>query len=246
MAAGTEEDSTELARRLRDADAETLLALVKDLASSLDVAAARQALRNPFAGAELIEALLAVPSLVRYYEVQRVIALHPRTPEVHALRLVPGLFWIDLVRLGLDTRVKPVVRRAADERLIERVPRLSVGERIAVARRASSAVLSHLRHDPTPRVIAALLENPRLTEGTLLPLLAGDASVPAVLAIIAQDPRWGTRYPVRVALCRNPRTPVPTALGLLPGLRKVDLGAVESDPRLAGAVRQRAQLLLGR
>lgn len=238
-------EDSDLGRRLRQADAETLLALVRAEAAVIDAGAARQALRNPFVGAEAIEALLVVPGLLRSYDVLRDIALHPRTPEIHALRFVPSLYWIDLARLGLDTRVRPVVRRAADERIIERLPRLGVGERMALARRCSVAVLFHLRNDPTPRVIAAMLENPRLTEGVLLPMLSGDNAVAAVLAVIAQDPRWGVRYPVRVALSRNPRTPVQTVLGVLAGLRKADLGGVASDPRLAAAVRQRARLLLG-
>ena len=63
----------------------------------------------------------------------------------------------------------------------------------AIARGASPAVLAALRHDPTPRVVAALLENPRLTEATLLPLLASEQSSPQALAVVAGNPKWSSR-----------------------------------------------------
>jgi hypothetical protein len=240
------EAAQDLGRRLREAAGPELAALVRERITEIGPPEACLSLRNPFADGEIIEALVAgSPSLLRSSEVRREVALHPRTPEMLALRLVPGLFWLDLARLGVDARIRPLVRRAADLRLIERLPNLAVGERIALARRAGPAVLAHLRKDPTPRVIAAMLDNPRLTEGILLPLLAGDEVSAPVLTLIAGNARFGQRYPVRLAVAKNPRTPVAVAMGLLPGLRKPDLGAVGADPRLAPPLRQRARLLLG-
>jgi len=240
------EAAQELGRRLREAGGSELAALVRERLPEIGPAEACLALRNPFADSELVELFVAgAPTLLRFYDFRREVAMHPRTPEILALRLLPGLFWLDLVRLGADVRIRPLVRRAADLRLIERLPNLAVGERIALARRAGTAVLAQARKDPTPRVIAAMLENPRLTEGILLPLLAGEEVSPAVLALVAASPRFGSRYPVRLAVAKNPRTPAAVAMSLLPGLRKPDLGAVSSDPRLAAPVRQRARLLLG-
>jgi hypothetical protein len=236
----------DLGRRLREAAGPELEALVQERLAEIGPFEACQALRNPFADSALIEALaLGAPALLRSYDFRREVALHPRAPEILALRFVPGLFWLDLVRLGLDVRVRPLVRRAGDLRLIERLPNLAAGERLALARRAGPAVLAHLRKDPSPRVIAAMLENPRLTEGILLPLLCGDEVSAPVLALIAANARFGNRYPVRLAVAKNPRTPAGVAMGLLPGLRKPDLGAVSTDSRLAPAVRRRARLLLG-
>ncbi len=156
-------------------------------------------------------------------------ARHPRTPQIVALRFIPGLYWADLVRVGLDMRLHPMVRRAAETRLIDRLPALAVGEKMAIARSASPGVLAALRNDPTPRVIAALLENPRLAEGLLVPLLASESALPAVLAVIAGSPKWSVRYPIRLALCQNPRTPLDRALMLLPMLKRSDLESVAAN-----------------
>lgn len=234
-----------LARRLREAATGELEELVEEHAATLAAAAAEQALLNPYAGAEVIEALAAQRRLARSYTFRRAVAFHPRTPQAVAMRWVGGLYWRDLMALGLDTRVRPVVRRAADRHLIARLPGFALGEKISIARRANAGLIAHLRHDPSPRVIAALLENPRLTEGLLAPLVHREDARPEVLRAIAENPRWGLRYPLRSALARNPRTPVQTALRLLPMLKKVDLKAVVASPRVSAPVRRRARLLSG-
>jgi hypothetical protein len=94
-------------------------------------------------------------------------------------------------------------------------------------------------------VIAALLENPRLTEGLLVPLAADENASPQALAVVAGNPKWASRYPIRAALCRNPRTPLGAGLALLPMLQKKDLEAVATDARLLLPLRRRAQLLAG-
>jgi hypothetical protein len=235
----------ELERRLRDAGPEELLALVRERAPELSPAAVQLALRNPYVTAEVVGELAAQERLLVFYEVRRDLARCRATPEVLALRLVGGMFWADLMAIGLDTRLHPRLRRAADQHLLARLPGLAVGEKISLARRAAPAILAHLRHDPTPRVIAALLDNPRLTEGSLAPLVHGETTPTPVLELIAGDRRWSARYPLRLALARNPATPLGAALRLLPALHKPDLRGIAGDPRLSEPLRRRARLLLG-
>ena len=237
--------SEEVLGRLREAGAEELRGLVRDLGDALDVPAAQAILRNPHAGEDVVRLLAAERRLLASYEMRRDLALHAATPQPTALALVAGLYWRDLVAAGLDVRVRPVVRRFADQRLIERLPALAVGEKVSIARGASPHVLQVLRHDPTPRVIAALLDNPRLVEGDLLPLASGDKAPGPVLAVILGHRKWGQRYPVRLAVVRNPRAPLQHVLQQLPMLKKPDLRAVASDPRLALPLRRKAELLAG-
>ena len=234
-----------LSERLRSAGEEELAGLLLAHRDELDRRSARLIFRNPFLTGPMIEGLLALPPLLSEYEVRREAVFHPRTPRLLALRFVGGLYWSDLLRLGVDGRVHPVIRRAADQRLIERLAGLAVGEKIAIGRGGSAAVISALRHDPTPRVVGALLENPRLTEGLLVPLAASDAAAPQALALVAASPRWGSRPTVRYALCRNPGTPLASTLAMLPMLTKRELEAVAHDPRLPAPARRRAELLCG-
>ena len=177
------------------------------------------------------------PRLVSFYEVRRDLALHPRTPEPLALRFVPGLCWRDLMALGLDTRLRPRVRRAADQDSDRAAARARPGREDQPRAPRRPGVLAQLRHDPHPRVISALLDNPRLTEDILAPVVHGAATPGPVLAAIAADRRWSTRPGLQVALARNPNTPPAVALRLLPLLRKPELRTVAHDVRVPEAVR---------
>ena len=113
-----------------------------------------------------------------------------------------------------------------------------------IARRASPDVLARLRTDPSLYVIKALLQNPRLTEAVLLPAVASESTLPRVLDLVAAEPRWGTRYEIRLALSRNPRSPFRVILEILPSLRRQDLLTVASQESHSSVIRRRADELL--
>lgn len=222
-----------------------LLERIQAAADAEDVAVVRRLLREPFVTPEIVDAVLERRELLSANELRRDLAAHPKTREVRALRLVPTLYWRDLVRLGADSRVRPAVRRAADLALGDRLAKMAVGEKMSIARAGGHGVIHRLRHDPSPRVIAALLDNPRLSEPLLMPMVASETASPPVLSLVAAHRKWGRRPAVRAAVCRNPRTPLPTVLANLALLPKRELQAVRSDARMAEPVRRKAALLLG-
>ncbi len=201
-------------------------------------------LRNPFVTAEAIEALLGVRGLLASYQVRSAIARHRRTPETVALRFISGLFWRDLLEISVDMRLSPAVRRVAEKYLVRRLGRLTAGEKMAVARRAAHVVLAHLRQDPSLHVVKALLQNPRLIEAVLLPMIASESTLPRILDLVASNPRWGLRYEVRLALSRNTRSPFRVILDILPNLRRCDLEAVANQESHSSVVKRRADELL--
>ena len=241
----TDDDSRSPLAHLREASPQELEAWVEEHLGELDVPAVRQILRNPFLTKEVLELLLGQPRLTAIYEVRKGLVRHPRTPQIHGLRLVSTLFWRDLMELGLEAKVSPVVRRAAERQLVNRLSSLAVGEKMAIGRRAGHGILQQLRFDGDPRVIGALLENPRMTQGVLLPLVNHEAASPEILRLIAENRRWGTQYPIRLAVARNSRTPPVISVSLLPRLKRMDLRSIAQDRRLHAAVRRRASELIG-
>lgn len=235
----------DLARVLREAGPDELLSLLRLHRAELTPAAVAQALRNPFAGPEAVDLVIGEQRWLSSYEVRRELAGLRSCPEAVAMRFLPALAWRDLLELGLDVRVRPPVRAAADRYVTERLVSLSEGEKMSIARRASTGVLARLRHDPSVRVISALLENPRLSEGLLAPLVYHPNTRPQVLALVAANPRWGVRYDLKVGIAKNAATPIETALRILPSLKKEDLRAVLAGERVSPIVRRRARLLLG-
>ena len=93
---------------------------------------------------------------------------HPRTPRHISIPMVRNLFTFDLMQVALTPVVPADIKIAAEESLINRLERLSQGERLSLARRASGGVAAELLLDPEPRVIHAALENSRLTEAAVI------------------------------------------------------------------------------
>ena len=222
-----------------------LLDALATIGESLALEDARAALRNPYASERVVKMLLEVEALRSSYRWRKELAWSRHTPPAVAMSLVPGLYWRDLAQLAREVRVHARLRRQAEAILLQRLPKLALGERIALARIATPALLAVLRNDPNERVFRALLENARLNEGVLLAVAMNTASQPAILRVLARDRRWGTRYELRRALVRNRRTPLQDALGLVGALKKVDLRACARDPQVRPEVRQRCRLRLG-
>ncbi len=232
-----------LAGELRTASTRRLLELVGEHARGFTLRELRQTLLNPFVTSAVIEELATARHLLSTYDARRAIARHRRAPEHLAQRFVPGLLWRDLMEITLDVHLAPPLRQMAEKYLIQRLGRLTLGEKINLARRAVPSVLGHLRQEPHPRVIAALLENSRATEMVVL-RVATDARSPRVLDVVARHPRWGRVYSVKCALSRNPATPYRALFEILPELLHDDLAAVAVREEHSSIVRQRARELL--
>ncbi len=95
--------------------------------------------------------------------------------------------------------------------------------RIAHAAACGAEEISRFVHDQSPRVIRALLGNGLLTEDDAV-IIANRKNLPAdILETISKDKRWADSYPVRLALARNPHTPLRVSLSVVRFLRLFDL-----------------------
>ncbi len=240
----TSDATTAFGRRLRTAPARELLELVRDSLERLTPPQARLVMLNPFVNTEVIEVLLGSRTLTTEASVRAALARHRKTPEIDAVRLIPRLFWRDLMEISVDLRLRPNVRRIAEKYLILRLPRLSPGEKIALARRAGPIILVELVKDPAVRVIGAVLKNPRLTEQTLLPLAGRKEARPQILDLVGKHPRWGRAQEIRFALARNPSTTFSVLFEILPLLKREELEAVLTVQEHSSIVRTRARELL--
>src|SRR5512134_2997033 len=101
-----------------------------------------------------------------------------------------------------------------------------VDRRITGAAAATEDRITLFVYDPSPNVIRTLLENRNLREENVL-IIAGRKNLPPeILDIIFRDKRWSESYPVRLALAKNPKTPLFTALSIARFLRLFDLAAL--------------------
>jgi hypothetical protein len=65
-----------------------------------------------------------------------------------------------------------------------------------------------------------------------------------VLRLISMNRTWARSYPIIHNLARNPRTPIPTALNILPRIRTKDLDTLMQNRNVSEAVRRQAYRLV--
>jgi hypothetical protein len=120
---------------------------------------------------------------------------------------------------------------------MQRIARLNVAQRIALAMKGSREERVVLIRDPNKIVAVAVLSSPKMTE-TEIESIAKMASVSdEILRIIANTRQWMKRYSVMAALARNPKTPVAISMNLLPRLTEKDLRALSADRNVPEVLR---------
>jgi hypothetical protein len=187
-------------------------------------------LENPHVTPKVCQAIAQNQRLAAFYSVRVKLVAHRQTPQAHAIKLVHYLYWPDLVRLSVEVTVPAQVRRAIDTVLLTRVDKLTVGEKIASAKRCSPALIKIFLFDPDPKVFASLLINQRLREDDLLLLASSAQASVEQLAMLAADNKWSTRYAIRKALVLNPLTPRSVAASQLRFLSRRDLVHIHENP----------------
>jgi hypothetical protein len=165
--------------------------------------------------------------------VRLALARHPRTPKRFALAAVRQLFLFDLVRLSLLPSAPADIRRVAEEVILTRVPHLAIGEKLTLARRGPSRVAGAILAEGHQQAIKLALANTFLTESQVLKVLAKQDLPARVVAAIARHPKWSCQYHVRMALARNPLTPLAAVEAILPQLTLGDLKQIAKLEGLA-------------
>ncbi len=166
------------------------------------------------------------------------------TPRPKALRTLENLPWGDLAAVARDVRAPGLVRRAANRRLLAKLPELSRGEKTALARLADRDLFLALLEENDPIVVEALGQNSRLVPDDLVRwLTVGRAEAPA-LAALAAIPRWSGQPAVREALIRHRATPRGSSLALLLSATRAEWLRLAEDETLPPLLAAWARRLL--
>jgi hypothetical protein len=139
-----------------------------------------------------------------------------------------------------------VVRRQADRKLLSLIVSMSLGEKIALARRAHRAIFRVLIELGDGQILLALLNNPRLVENDILIMLNTSEPPPKFFGELASHRKWGPYFRVRRALVECPHTPLPVALSVLVQLPVAELRHARARRDLPEKVREAVESLLER
>ncbi|HEV8137438.1 MAG TPA: hypothetical protein VGP85_22365 [Pyrinomonadaceae bacterium] len=127
--------------------------------------------------------------------------------------------------------------------LIRRIMFMTTRDRMKLAMKGDREARSILIRDANKVVSSAVINNPRITDHEVENISAMRTVADEVLRLIALNRAWARSYPIIHNLARNPRTPIPTAMNILPRIRTKDLHNLIQNRNVSEAVRRQAQRL---
>lgn len=223
---------------IRSLPREALADFVKENVRTLLEDEALAVLDHAYVTPAICLAIAQTQRLTGFYSVRLKLVALRQTPLAQATKLVHYLYWTDLVRLSVDVKVPSQVRRSIDNIMVNRIDKLSLGERISSAKRCSQAMIKVLLFDPDPKVFESLLLNQRLREDDLVYLAGSNKASADHLLLLAKDYKWSNRYAIRKALVMNPKTPRATAASQLRFLSWRDLRMIHNHPATSTYLRR--------
>jgi len=127
--------------------------------------------------------------------------------------------------------------------LIRRIMFMNTKDRIKLALKGDREARSILIRDPNKVVSSAVVNNPRITEQEIENIAGMRTAADEVLRLIALNRSWARAYPIIHNLARNPKTPIPTVMNILPRIRTKDLQGLSQNRNVSEMVRRQATRL---
>jgi len=120
---------------------------------------------------------------------------------------------------------------------------MNTKDRMKLAMKGDREARGILVRDSNKVVCSAVINNPRITDQEVENIASMRTVSEEVLRLIAMNRGWARNYPIVLNLARNPRTPIPTAMNILPRIRTKDLLGLSQNRNVSEAVRRQADRL---
>ena len=142
---------------------------------------------------------------------------------------------------GVMTPVWELVDSTSDEPLYKQISRLSVNDRIRLARQANLPVRRILVRDIEKRVHDALIKSPKLSDEEIKEYSAIASLSPLALRWIASQPKLARRRDVMMNVATNPACPQDSAFKILDRMSDRELMRVLRSPRAREAIKRQCK-----
>jgi hypothetical protein len=124
------------------------------------------------------------------------------------------------------------------------INKLSIPSKIRLATLGHAFARSQLVRDPMRLVAMAAIKSPGVSEIEAARYASNQGLSDDVIRYIAQKREWTKLYGIKVALCRNPKTPMQDAARLLPFMRDKDLQNLMKSKGVPSALAAQARKLM--
>jgi hypothetical protein len=125
--------------------------------------------------------------------------------------------------------------------MTQRALKMSVSEKIKLATIGNKEARGLLLRDANRLVCMAAVTSPRITDGELLGLANSKTANVDVLRYIYGNRELVKTYSIRIALVKNPKVPLPTALKLLQTLHEKDIKELSRDRNVPHTIQAQAK-----
>ncbi len=182
------------------------------------------------------------------YEVLKILLNNPNTPEevrqeVANVMSLP----VPTVEALAQERKRMAEQKAQDiqkERLVRRIQKMTVSEKIKMAMKGNSEARGILMKDSNKLVVMSVLSNARITDPEIEAMARNRSIIEDALRAISKNREWMKKYSVQLALVTNSKTPPAIAMRFIPTLKKKDIGLLEKNKNVSEAVRTMAKKLV--
>jgi len=127
--------------------------------------------------------------------------------------------------------------------LIKRIMLMNARDRMKLAMKGDREARGILIRDSNKVVAAAVVNNPRILDTEVESIAAMRTVSDEVLRLISLNRGWMRSYTIIHQLVRNPRTPIPTVINILPRIHTKDLQNLALNRNISEAVRRQADRL---
>ena len=141
---------------------------------------------------------------------------------------------------GRGNEEKQELRRGVEAQIRD----MAVGQKIKLAYKGNKEVRSILIRDTNKVVAGAVIRSGRLSDREVSSFAGNKNLDGEVIREIAMNREFSRRYPVKVALVNNPKTPVSLAVGLVSSMQKKDLMALARNKNIPSVVTEAAVRLV--
>lgn len=141
-------------------------------------------------------------------------------------------------------REKEIVTEAEKENIYKRVQHMNVAEKIKLALLGNKEARDILLKDSNKIVSSTVLKNPRITEDEIVKIVNSRSVVDDILRQVANNKEWLKKYPIKLGMVNNPKTPLAVAMRLMNQLNEKDIQHLAKSKNVSSALSAAARKIV--
>ncbi len=134
----------------------------------------------------------------------------------------------------------------ADEtpvKIFQNIQQMSMSEKIKLASLGNMEIRKILIQDSAKIVQTAVINNPKITEAEVERIASSKSVDKEILRVIQMNREWMKNYPIKLAVIKNPKTPLQTTMRMISYLRIKDLRDLMGNRSVSNSLRIAAKKL---